>query len=105
MKSEQKIQAEIVQALQSAGLYFFSVANEAAGRSAVAQMQLIAMGLRPGVADLVVLTPPTVIFLEIKTPDGKQSDKQIKFQKKVESMGYRYEIARSIEDIQWLIGA
>jgi len=103
LKGVQKIQAEIVQALQGAGLYFFSVPNEAAGRSAVAQMQLISMGLRSGCSDLVVLTPPTVIFLEVKTPDGKQSENQKKFQRKVESMGYRYEIVRSVEDAMAVI--
>ena len=66
-------------------------------------MQLVAMGLRPGVADLVVLTPPTVVFLEVKTPEGKQSEKQEKFQKKVESMGYVYKIVRCTEDILFLI--
>ena len=101
MKStEGKLQAEIVQYLQSKGIFFFSVANEAAGRSAVAQMQLIAMGLRAGASDLVVVQLGMVTFLEIKAPDGKQSPAQEKFQKKVESLGYSYHIARSIADVE-----
>jgi hypothetical protein len=96
---EAQIQCDIVKWLQSHGFYFFSVPNEAMGRSTVAQMQLVSMGLRRGVADMVVLVPPGVIFLEVKAQDGKQSDHQVKFQTRVEAMGYKYHIVRSVDDV------
>ena len=62
-------------------------------------MQLIAMGMRPGAADLVVLVPPGVVFLEVKAPDGEQSERQVRFKERVQAMGYRYEVVRSVEDV------
>ncbi len=97
---ESKIQREICVWLQEHGYYFFSCPNEANGRSAVQQMQQISIGMRAGVADLIVVLPDgKVLFLEVKTPTGKQSDNQIKFQNRVESLGHRYVIVRSVDDV------
>jgi elongation factor P hydroxylase len=86
--------------LQEHGYYFFAIPNEAHGRSMVSQMQLISMGLRAGVADLVIVLPAgRILFVEVKAPDGKQSDKQIKFQDRVESLGHKYVIVRSIDEL------
>lgn len=100
--SEAKIQWEICQWLQANGIYFFSVANEAAGRSAVKQMQLIGMGLRPGVSDLVVVMPGRVVFLEVKAADGEQSKAQKQFEAKVTALGFEYRVVRSVEDCFFL---
>ena len=98
--SEARIQADIVKWLQDQGIYCFSVANEAAGRSAVKQMQLITCGLRAGVSDLVIVLPGRVIFCEVKDDKGKQSERQLLFQKKVESLGHEYILVRSVESLQ-----
>jgi hypothetical protein len=100
LKSDEgKIQAEICKWLQVNGFYFFSVANEAAGRSAVKQMQMISMGLRPGVSDVVVVLPEgRSVFLEVKAPGGKQSPRQQQFQERVDALGHQYYIVRSVED-------
>jgi hypothetical protein len=97
---ESKIQREICVWLQEHGYYFFAVPNEANGRSAVQQMQQISIGMRAGVADLIVVLPDgKVLFLEVKTPTGKQSENQVKFQNRVESLGHRYVIVRSVDDV------
>jgi len=97
---ESKIQVSICQWLQENGYYFFAVSNEAAGSNQVRSMQFVSMGLRAGVSDLVVVLPAgRVVFLEVKAPDGVQSDKQKKFQARVESMGHRYFIAKSVQDV------
>lgn len=98
--SEARFQAEVVQYLQSKKIFFFSVPNEAAGKDAAIRMsRLKAMGLRSGVSDLVVLMPGRVVFLELKTATGKQSDSQILFQKKVESLGFQYSVCRNLEEV------
>jgi hypothetical protein len=40
-----------------------------------------------------------VVFVEVKKPDGKQSDSQKKFECKVLSLGHLYYIVRSITDL------
>ncbi len=74
--AEAKIQCQIVKWLQDHGYYFFAVNNEAHGRSAVQQMQMVSMGLRAGVSDMVIFNGNKIIFCEVKDEKGKQSDKQ-----------------------------
>jgi len=38
------------------------------------------------------------IFLEFKTPTGRQTDRQKWWQSQVEAAGYRYEIVRNFEE-------
>jgi len=99
--TEAKIQYQICEYLQLRRLYFFSIANEAAGRSRIAQMQLVSMGLRAGVADLEVWLPDGVtLYLEVKTATGRQSPRQKKFQERCEQHGRAYHIVRSVEDVE-----
>ena len=98
-QNEAKIQAEIVKALRAAGFWCHSVPNNAAGGNAIRQGQEITIGLYPGVADLVVWLPGgRVMYMEIKTPTGKQSPAQVKFQARCEAAGIPYAVARSVEE-------
>lgn len=102
--SEAKIQADIVQYLQTRGVYFFSVPNEAAGRDAAIRMaRLKAMGLRSGVSDMVLIFPGQVVFVEVKDEKGKQSDAQRRFQDKVNELGFDYYLVRSVEDVEKVV--
>lgn len=103
--NEATIQCEIVKYLQSLGIFCHSVPNEAGGRSAMMQMQLISMGLRPGVGDLIVWwrlpTGGTRLgYLEIKTATGKQSEYQVKFEKRCHNAGVGYAVCRSVADVK-----
>lgn len=64
-------------------------------------------GLLSGVSDLIIITEKASFFLEIKTETGVQSDSQKDFQQRVESLGYKYFVARSLEDfktnVEWQI--
>lgn len=58
----------------------------------------------PGEPDLTLFTRTgETIFIEIKTPTGRQSAEQRHFQKVVEGYGFRYIIMRSVEDAEKLI--
>lgn len=103
-RHEDRIQYEIVQWLQSQGIYFFSVANEAAGRSVQAVTRLKSMGLRAGVSDLVVVLPGRVIFLEVKDADGVQSHLQKVFQDRVEALGHQYKLVRNVQEVIDMFG-
>lgn len=99
----------------------FSIPNE--GRGA-ASMQLIAAGLYPGCADLMVINckaPNQVylesgcfrtkqLFFEVKAPENKsgprkngQSQKQIDFEDHCIAMGIPYHIVRSLEEFKHVI--
>ena len=101
---EAKIQAEIVKFLlpyRKAGLLdFFSVPNEGAANP-IRQGQLIAMGLRPGVSDLVLMFPKgRTVFVEVKNKTGTQSPAQIAFEQRCRELGFEYVVVRSVEDIR-----
>ena len=58
-------------------------------------------GLPNGFSDLLILgTHGDIYFCECKTLKGRQRDDQIAFQKAVESRGFTYFVARSVEDVK-----
>ena len=96
---EAKIQCAIIQYLQLRHIYAFSVPNE---RKASPQTmgRLISAGLRSGVSDLILWIGPLTIYMEVKTPTGKQSESQKRFQKRCEETGRIYVIVRSVDDVE-----
>lgn len=77
----------------------FSVPNGGA-RDSVTGRILKLEGVVAGVADLILLVPNKhyhALLIEMKTEKGRQSPSQREWQKKVESVGYKYVICRSLE--------
>lgn len=97
---ESRIQADVILCLSLAGVYLFSVPNEAAGKSTPQKIQrLKAMGLRPGMSDLVLMSSDgRAHFLEIKTESGKLSESQTRFRDWCIARGWPWAIARSPEE-------
>mgnify|MGYP002524490588 CR=1 FL=1 len=54
-------------------------------------------GVLAGFSDLIIVAEHNVLFLEMKTTDGRQSEKQKEFQNKVNKLGFEYVICRSFE--------
>ena len=65
---------------------------------------LAGLGSYPGLSDLVAVKDGRVVHIEVKTPKGVQSDKQKKFQRKLEAAGGEYILARSVADVEHLAG-
>jgi len=65
---------------------------------------LAGLGSYPGLSDLVAVRGGRVVHIEVKTPKGVQSEKQKKFQRKLEAAGGEYILARGIEDVEHLAG-
>jgi len=101
-KSEGKIQQECVIYFRNNNLktnnLMFSVPNE--GKSVVEQMYKKSLGMLSGVSDTIIILSNKVIFCEFKDATGKQSDNQIIFQNKVETLGFEYWLIRNIEDFK-----
>lgn len=99
---EYGIQSEAVQWFR--GTYpeylIFSVPTEATWRN---KYYFEGLGSMAGVSDTIVLMPNTPIFVEFKAPKGRQSAEQKEFQIKIEKLGYRYFIVRSVEEFKELI--
>lgn len=71
--------------------------------SAIQARIAIAEGLTAGAADLVLFYPSHgfhALFIEMKTPKGRQSPKQKEFQAHVERFGYQYIICRSLDEFR-----
>jgi hypothetical protein len=57
----------------------------------------------PGGSDFVGTYRGRALYVELKTPTGRQSPEQRQFQQKVERHGAIYRILRSVEDAQALL--
>jgi len=61
------------------------------------------LGCYRGLPDRVMHFRGRVHYLEIKTPRGKLSDSQLKFQAQCQADGIHYHVVRSLEDIQLIL--
>ncbi len=59
---------------------------------------------KEGVADLYCLKNGRHVWIEVKTPKGKQSDKQKEFQDNINHSGGEYYLVRSMDDAMNLFG-
>jgi hypothetical protein len=106
-ESEADIQIQVVEYLSllaaQCGFLIFAVSNEAMGEAksggGFARMaRLKKMGMRPGVADLVIIKDSRAYFLEMKKPGGKQSENQKAFEIDAMKAGSWYAIAFSFSE-------
>src|SRR5574344_386333 len=67
----------------------FSVPNGGL-RKAIDMVMLKREGLLTGASDVVIMLPHKVIFMEFKTDNGKQSQKQKDFQAVCGMLGHKY---------------
>lgn len=58
------------------------------------------LGCYPGLSDLVAVKKGKVVYIELKTKTGTQSEKQKEFQADLERAGGTYIVARGIEDVE-----
>lgn len=60
-------------------------------------------GALAGVSDLVIVTDRVVLFIEMKSENGRQRTEQKAFQEKIESLGYKYFLCRTFDDFKYII--
>lgn len=96
---EARIQIGIVQYLQMSKYHVFSVPNGINIPTSGSRDLYSRMGLLSGVSDLCVMLPEgKTLWVEVKTPTGRQSETQKAFQKRAGELGHSYCIWRSIDD-------
>ena len=57
------------------------------------------LGSYRGASDFVVAKNGRVVFLEVKSPKGRQSKYQVEFQREVERQRCEYWVVRSLDDV------
>ena len=60
------------------------------------------LGSYRGIADMYALKNGRSVWIEVKTPAGRQSTDQQRFQRDIEAHGGEYMIARSVDDVMRL---
>lgn len=109
---ESDIQRLIMDYLAARGILAFRMNTGAMGGSHNGKRWFVRFGSR-GMADILAfprsiaasrvpadMRPPNVLWIEVKTPTGKQSDYQLAFSDAVRSYGHSYIVARSLEDVK-----
>ena len=60
-------------------------------------------GLKAGVSDLIIVLNSKVLFCELKTEIGTQSDEQKEFEKIVTLLNHKYYLIRTLEQFKEMI--
>ena len=55
-----------------------------------------------GLCDLIAVKNGHAVFIEVKTPKGKQTEDQKVFEMRLRQAGGIYVLARSVSDVEWL---
>ena len=87
--------------------YIIFACPNGGSRNAVEAANLKKEGVLAGVADLIIVADYKVLFVEMKTKKGRQQETQKDFQHRVEVLGHRYVVCRSLDDFmarvnEWL---
>jgi hypothetical protein len=80
----------------------FSVPNGGL-RTKTEAKRLKQTGLKSGVSDLIIVLYSKIIFIELKTETGKQSNEQIQFENIVTNLNHKYYLVRTLEQFKKII--
>ena len=58
------------------------------------------LGAYRGISDLIAVKDGRVLFIELKTARGRQSQHQVKFQADIEAHGGEYVLCRGVDELQ-----
>jgi hypothetical protein len=59
--------------------------------------------IKEGASDTIVVLPKIVLFIELKTAIGKQSEVQIRFQNQLIVLEYKYYLCRTLEVFKTIV--
>lgn len=101
---ESQIQRQIVQWFRlQYPKYIIAAIPNGGQRNALEAKIMKGEGVLAGFSDLVVIAEANVLFVEVKTKEGRQSELQKKFQADVERLGFQYSVCRSLQDFQMTV--
>lgn len=101
---ESQIQRQMVQWFRlQYPRYIIAAIPNGGQRNALEAKIMKSEGVLAGFSDLIVIANKNVLFVEVKTTTGRQSELQKKFQSAVEYLGFQYSVCRSLQDFQMRI--
>ena len=106
--TEDKIQQEIIIYYRNTfqrvykDCLIFSIPNGGL-RDKRTAMLMKATGLTPGASDLIVIYFGKLLFVEVKTSTGTQSEEQKVFAQRVRDCGYSYYLLRSLLEFKHML--
>lgn len=80
----------------------FAIPN-GGSRNKIEAKNLKAEGVLAGVPDLQIIAPNKTLFIEMKTPTGRQTSTQKNLQTKLTELGFKYFICRTFEEFQNIV--
>jgi hypothetical protein len=99
----QKAAVALLTATLTDEVFFFHVPNQKGTRSTFESRLLKALGVKPGVADLIFLFDGRMYAMELKAPRAYQSPAQKQFEAACKKINVPYEICRSLEEVQGVV--
>ena len=102
----------IEESIQTACVSWFRIAHpeciifacpNGGSRNRLEAVNMKRSGVLAGVSDLIIVAARAVLFVEMKTKTGRQSENQKTFQSNIERLGYEYKICRSLSSFQLTI--
>lgn len=90
-QSEKQLEKNIILNLKLHGFYVYKTASSGGAYDFNCNFN------EAGIADLIVIGKGRVVFLEVKTPKGRQSIKQKVFQELCEKHKVKYAVVRSVK--------
>lgn len=101
---ESQIQRQMVQWFRlQYPRYIIAAIPNGGQRNALEAKIMKSEGVLAGFSDLIIIANKNVLFVEVKTKTGRQSELQKKFQSDVEYLGFQYSVCRSLQDFQMRI--
>lgn len=74
-------------------------------RNVIEAANLKKEGALAGASDLMIIAERKVLFVEMKTPKGRQQQTQKDFQRRVEVLGHRYVVCHSLDEFMREVNA
>jgi hypothetical protein len=101
---ESRIQQECVRwfRMQYPTYMILSIPN-GGSRNAMEAANMRKEGILAGAPDLLIIAERAVLFVEMKSPKGKQQMTQKEFQKNVERLGHIYKVCHSLMEFKFTV--
>jgi hypothetical protein len=101
---EKRIQDQILTALRFRRLFAFHIPNHGLLSRRTGKYNKVGQFHVPGIPDVAVLLPAgRILWIEVKSADGRQSPDQVAVQKRLGELGHVYLLVRSLQDVlDWI---
>lgn len=103
MQPEGKIQTKICEYLQKKGYFFMRLNNTPTYDERIGGYRSQGKWAQPGMADILLIDKERyglAVFIEVKTPKGRQSADQKLFEKKCHLHNAEYYVVRDVDDVK-----